>query len=147
MKFEILGKPVPWMRAGRYGKRYFDHQLTKKKAIRTLVQSQMKSKKPFSEPLKLSVEFHMRIPTSWSKIKRLNALKKPHSTIPDLDNLTKFIDDALNGVLWTDDAIIYEFSARKYFGKEAKTVFTVEPYRGEGLTALPGLEDGSIKLN
>ncbi len=140
MKFEILGKPVPWMRAGRYGSRYFDCQLSKKREIRNLVQYQMKSQKPFSEPLKLSIEFYMRIPTSWSKIKRLNAIKKPHSTIPDLDNLTKFIDDALNGVLWTDDSIIYEFAARKYFGEEAKTVFTVEPYRGDSLIALPGLE-------
>jgi Holliday junction resolvase RusA-like endonuclease len=30
----------------------------------------------------------------------------PHSYRPDGDNLEKFLNDSLNGVLWTDDANI-----------------------------------------
>lgn len=140
MQFVIEGKPIPWMRAGRHGWKYFDRQHAKKEEVRALIKEQLNGQEPFSEPLKLTIEFHMMIPVSGSKIKRQNALKKPHSCVPDLDNLTKFIDDALNGILWTDDAIIYEFAARKYYSHEPKTVFIVEPYSGVTLETLPGLE-------
>ena len=140
MKFVIEGKPIPWMRAGRHGWKYFDRQHAKKEEVRNIVKNQMKDQEPFSTPLKLTIEFHMVIPHSWSKIKQRNALKKPHAGIPDLDNLTKFIYDALNGVLWKDDAIIFELAARKFYSTEGKTVFIVEPYGGKRLETLPGLE-------
>ena len=37
-------------------------------------------------------------------------------TKPDVDNLTKGTQDALNGVVWRDDAIIADYHIRKFYG-------------------------------
>lgn len=83
-----------------------------------------------SVPIKVQVECHMPIPPSWPKIKQKNALHKPHVSRPDADNIMKFIGDALNGLLWTDDCLIYEYSIIKFYGEEAKTVIRIEAHDG-----------------
>ena len=134
--FNIPGKPIPWMRAGRQKNRYYDRQLDKKVYVRTIVQSQMKIKEPISKALKLIIEFHMSVPTSWKKTRRLAVPKTPHKRIPDLDNMVKFICDALNGILWVDDAQIYEIHCKKFYRETAQTLFRVEPYDGNGLDSI-----------
>lgn len=129
------------MRAGRHGWRYYDRQAAKKELARDSILKQMDGRERYSDPIKVTIDFHMVIPVSWSRIKRLNAINKPHRSVADLDNLVKFVLDSLNGVLWTDDAIIYEIHARKlYVENDSKTIFTVEPYSGTKLGTLPGLQ-------
>ena len=134
--FEIPGRPIPWMRARRKNNRYFDAQADKKVAVRHLVRSQMRIKEPISEPIKLTIEFHMSVPTSWAKKRRESVFKTPHRPTPDLDNMVKFICDALNKVLWVDDSLIYEIHSRKFYSFEPKTVFSAEPYNGKRLYSL-----------
>ncbi len=131
--FVIPGRPIPWMRARTRNNRYFDAQADKKVAVRYLVRSQMRIKEPISDPLKLTIEFHMSVPTSWTKKRRESVLKTPHRPTPDLDNMVKFICDALNKVLWVDDSLIYEIHSRKFYNLEPKTVFSAEPYNGRRL--------------
>lgn len=38
---------------------------------------------------------------------------QPKTTRPDIDNVIKSVCDALNGVAWRDDALIYQISAIK----------------------------------
>lgn len=129
--YNIPGKPIPWKRAGRCKSKYYDKQMAEKASVGNIVKSQMKNKQPISKPLKLTIEFHMPIPISYKKTIRWRMLKTPHSRIPDLDNMVKFICDALNKVLWADDALIYEIHSRKLYTEKtmAKTVFRVEPYK------------------
>jgi len=94
--YEISGPPIPWMRAGRKGNRYFDKQISEKMNVHYKVKSLMKNHIIYSEPIKVTFEFHMPIPKSWAKIRQKNALYKPHSYRPDIDNLLKFINDSLN---------------------------------------------------
>lgn len=51
---------------------------------------------------------HYRIPVPLSLPNRLRVLqhKFPHTKRPDGDNLEKFLNDALTGVIWSDDAQI-----------------------------------------
>ena len=61
---------------------------------------------------------------------RLQSLKKserneidsgksmPKTTKPDIDNLTKAILDALNGIAWNDDAQVSEIKAKKIWSKQ-----------------------------
>jgi Holliday junction resolvase RusA-like endonuclease len=44
---------------------------------------------------------------------------------PDVDNIAKFVFDALNGVFWKDDAIIVDSRIVKIYGKEPRTEITV----------------------
>jgi Holliday junction resolvase RusA-like endonuclease len=69
---------------------------------------------PAGVPLWVSMQFDIPMPKSWSKKKRAEMLNKPHTQKPDLDNLLKLVEDALNGVVWEDDAQIasYGFVAK-----------------------------------
>ncbi len=79
-------------------------------------------------PLAVKVGINVAIPQSWSKKKRESA---ESGTIlptgkPDLDNSVKLLCDALNGVLWRDDAQIVDLTVRKSYGNAPLTVLTVE---------------------
>lgn len=50
---------------------------------------------------------------------------------PDLDNYTKTVLDALNGLYWRDDAQIVELAARKIYGEPPRIEILVQVL-GEG---------------
>ena len=129
MIYEIPGPPIPWKRPRLSGKRFFDSQATQKKEIQHIIQSIAESHLVDAPALKVNIEYHMPIPKSWSRIKRLTSIGKPHVSRPDLSNLIKFTEDALNGVVWKDDAVIYELHCRKVYSDEPHTKFVVEPLR------------------
>ena len=79
----------------------------------------------------------MPIPKSWPKKRKEKALGAPHSSRPDLDNLVKFVGDALNDVLWKDDMVICEIAARKIYSPSPKTLLFFEDYRDEMPYLLP----------
>lgn len=56
----------------------------------------------------LLVIAHFRIPLqkSITPPRRYERHNSPHSKRPDGDNLEKFLNDALNGIIWTDDSNI-----------------------------------------
>jgi Holliday junction resolvase RusA-like endonuclease len=71
----------------------------------------------FDGPVALSVGFVFPRPKS---VKR-----KWHTTRPDLDNPTKLVLDALNGIVWRDDSQICELAARKMYGETGMIRLTV----------------------
>lgn len=78
-------------------------------------------------PLVVSVTLEMDVPASWPASKRFAALagKIRPTGKPDLDNCVKCILDALNGVLWRDDAQVVELSVSKRYGYIAQTLIEV----------------------
>jgi len=122
----IPGPPVPCKRprAGRNG--FYDVQEKEKNDVALLVLALKDRQGPYSGPITVIMSFEMSIPTSWSQKRQKEALKRFHSKKPDLSNLVKFYEDALNGILWRDDAIICEITATKIYSNEPKTVITVE---------------------
>lgn len=63
----------------------------------------VRPEKPLDGPIKLILEFRMT--------KSLNAeiqKRQYPCTKQDLDNLEKAVMDALNGIIWTDDAKVCE---------------------------------------
>lgn len=71
---------------------------------------------PMSGPLFFHAVFSMPIPKSKTKsFKDLCAQKEtPHTSKPDLDNLSK-VKDAFNGILWKDDSQISEECLTKIY--------------------------------
>jgi len=61
-------------------------------------------------PVELSLSFEYAYPKSWPQARRVPAL---HVSPPDLDNLVKLVQDALNGICWHDDREVAVVSARK----------------------------------
>lgn len=55
-----------------------------------------------------------------------NGFSLPKCTKPDIDNLVKATLDPLNGLLWTDDALICELRAAKRWGTVNKLIISVE---------------------
>ena len=54
----------------------------------------------------------------------------PHLKKPDCDNIGKVCLDALNGIVYEDDAIIDELIIRKRYGKNAKVNITIIEKKG-----------------
>lgn len=68
--------------------------------------------------ISMTVYFYMPIPKSWSNAKKQRAESEEirPTTKPDLSNLVKAIEDALNGIAYKDDSQIVKLTAEKYYG-------------------------------
>jgi Holliday junction resolvase RusA-like endonuclease len=89
------------------------------------------------EPLRMDLRAEFPIPKSMSKKKRCGALIgtiRPGKK-PDIDNLYKLAADALNTIVFRDDALIVEAMLRKVYSNQPKLVITVQPI------AVPQLAD------
>ena len=136
MELVIYGEPIPQGRP-RFTKtgHTYDPQRSRnyKQLVRFWVTQYLKKIpgwKPYENPLCVDLTFYMGIPSSWSKQKRIQAIQgqiRPTSKrFGDLDNMVKSILDANNGLLWVDDAIITDLSARKrYTGELARVVIKI----------------------
>lgn len=51
---------------------------------------------------------------------------KPHGRVPDLSNLIKAAEDALNGIAWVDDRQVVGVEAWRYVSKEEPERLEVE---------------------
>lgn len=70
-------------------------------------------------PLKATIEAYFEIPKSASRIRksRMIAHTERPTKKPDTDNIAKIILDALNGLVYHDDAQIVELSLAKAYGE------------------------------
>lgn len=68
-------------------------------------------------PIAIELEFGLPIPKSTTKKRRQDITDGYilHTKKPDIDNLTKSVMDALNGVAWHDDAQVCRIQAGKYY--------------------------------
>lgn len=75
----------------------------------------MQGRPPLTGPVSLSVTAAFSIPVSWPKWKRDLACwgRLRHTIKPDSDNLAKIVQDALNGIVWADDAQVVDLVIRK----------------------------------
>ena len=97
------------------------------KAYTKDVYANMPSFKPFDDAISIDVNVFRNIPKSFSKKAReaaLAALIRP-TTRPDGDNYLKGVLDALNGILWTDDARIVDMSCHKYYSEHPRLEVTI----------------------
>lgn len=86
--------------------------------IRALAREAMYRQLIIEGPVELSLLIVMPVPKSWPEWKKAMAA---HGQIlptakPDGDNVAKACKDALNGVLWVDDAQVVSLTLRKVYG-------------------------------
>lgn len=118
----IPGEPVPFARAGSNGKIRFTppKQRDYMAATKYFAAAAMgkASLKPFAGPVRMTIVATYLAPGSWSDAKRRATMYR--TSRPDVDNLTKLVSDALNGIAYVDDAQVVELLASKLYGERSE---------------------------
>ena len=129
MEFKIVvdGKPVSWAAHKGYGKRAFNPKFKERKYYQWIIKDQCELSAPIKTAVKVNVMYHMIMPTSFSKKKKLQALSGnlAHVKRPDLDNLNKFLMDCLKGIIFEDDSQVYKIECEKIYADKPKTVINI----------------------
>ena len=123
---EMRGKQRP--RVTRQGHAYTPEQTTNAEAWVRACAIDAGVRAPMEGALRLRMEVRKAIPPSWSRKEKAAALagtRRPTGK-PDVDNLAKLVGDALNGIVWRDDAQIVDLHVSKIYADAASTTLTVE---------------------
>ena len=139
LKFKANYKPTALKRPRLVSNRvvYDPSKKEKKEWLKTVLA--YIPKKPFAGPLKINLEFFFPRPKNHfrtGKYKDLIKDKAPviHTFMPDIDNLEKFVLDAMNEHFFEDDRQIVEISAHKeyindYYNNKGYTIVTIYDYK------------------
>jgi len=125
IEFVVPGEAVPFARAGAKGK----HRYTLKKQsdhmmlVKAIAWEAMNGNPPIRGPLAMSVHAQFLFPKSWSPKKKITTYWK--ETKSDTSNIIKIIEDAMNGIVFNDDAQISLLAAQKTYGTVAQTVVKI----------------------
>lgn len=133
MTFIVPFTPMAWQRAGvtwtKQGPKHFTQPETRawKDTVAAYARSAMRGAALLDGALNLDLAFHLPIPPSWPIWKREAAARgEVAPTVkPDLDNFEKAIKDALNGVVWRDDAYVVKAGKEKAYSTRPGVVVTV----------------------
>lgn len=109
ISLEFPIKPIPKgrPRLSRHGVYTPQRTKTFENDLKYLAMTQIpRGFKPTEGAVSIDVVFNFKRPKSKAG---------PHACRPDLDNLLKSLTDALNGVLWVDDAQIISLTAIKQY--------------------------------
>lgn len=78
-------------------------------------------------PIELVVKAFFPIPITWKGEKRLLASRSQlkHSAKPDVDNLQKLVQDALNGIAYFDDKQVWLATVSKEYSDRPRLEITI----------------------
>ena len=97
--------------------------------IRTAAMQELSNRQAFDEPVEFTLRAIFPVPASWSERKRQRAITgeiKPGKK-PDLSNVLKAWEDALNGVAYRDNSLICRMTLDKRYGPQPLVVVTIRP--------------------
>lgn len=126
-------EPVPQLRprvSSRPYVRVYDPPKVKnfKSLLRSLADDQY-TRPPLLGALSVSLTFYRPVQSSISKTERERRLSNRSKPVvkPDTDNYIKATLDALNGVLWHDDAQIVKIIGEKRYSDHPRITVSVKP--------------------
>jgi len=130
VQFTVTGRPLA---KGRVRFTKTGHAFTPERTVgfegklALAAQQAMDGRPPVEGPVAVTLEVLLPIAVSWSKKKRESAVLgqlRPTGR-PDLDNFAKMLD-ALNMVVWNDDAQIVELVVFKRYSEAPQLAITVD---------------------
>lgn len=129
----LAGSPVAFarVRIGAKTGRMFEpaKQQEYKAALRLAAADAMSAHHTMVGAVEMVLSSYFPIPPSWTKKQRVAAMAGgvlPKGR-PDLDNIVKLAKDALNGVVYYDDAQIVSLRAIKRYDEKPRLEIRVEP--------------------
>lgn len=129
VEFVVPGTPVAWARARLSGRTHYTEPRVAayKHAVGLLARAAMAGRQPFGGPVSLHVRAFFAVPKSWPRRRREAALAGEITPTgkPDWDNVGKAISDALNGVVYVDDAQVSSGVVEKAYGATPHVVVQV----------------------
>jgi len=131
--FTVEGQPIAQPRAritvrGGFANAYTpkDHPIhAYRQAIQLQAKAAMAGRPPLGGPVSIEVVFAFQRPKSHTKKQRQQV---GHCQKPDLTNLLKGLEDALNGICWVDDSQICEIDLvqKQWSDDGGWTMITIE---------------------
>ena len=127
IRFTVFGEPVAQGRAkcayiSGHAVMYDPAKSRNSKQIVRAEAVQVKPDKPLEGALSLTGKVYREIPKSFSNKKRAQAIEgslRP-TTKPDLSNLVKGIEDALNSIIYRDDAQLVDVDLQKFYSEQPR---------------------------
>jgi Holliday junction resolvase RusA-like endonuclease len=139
----LAGPPQGKGRARAYARGPYVRLVTPEKTrsyegmIRTAAMDALGDRPPIDAPVAFALTAVFPVPASWPERKRKQALNgeiQPGKK-PDLDNIAKAWNDALNGVVYRDDSLICTMTLAKRYGLAPLVSVIVKPMGAKhGLT-------------
>ena len=123
------GRPRATIR-GRHAAVYTDAKTASyENLVKLAAREAMAGRAPFAVPVSMRIVVRVTPPKSASKksTAAMLALSIWPAKKPDLSNITKAVEDGANAVVYTDDAMIVQLSAAKYYHHTAGVDVTVTP--------------------
>jgi len=115
IKFTVQGRPKA-LKRHRDGKGFKYDPSKAAKGDFAIKCSHKRPREPFAFPLHVYLQFHFE-----------ESAKAGDTNVGDIDNLNKFVFDALNGIFWEDDRYIDRVTAvRCYKGNPRTEVVIME---------------------
>ena len=113
------GKGRPrFARAGNFVRTYTPEETARRENLVALLYRQVApGVPPHDGPVALEIHADYLLPASWPKKKRDAMDGQPKTSKPDVDNVGKLVLDGLNGIAWTDDALVADCVVRKRWGR------------------------------
>jgi len=128
VRFTINERPIPQKRHRHFNDKTYNPQRKEKLYYGLLIKQLIKNYETLKEhtlcgPLHVSLSFFMALPKS-KKHRESKGLF--HANKPDLDNLIKFILDAMSGIVFHDDSYIYKIDAIKCYSEKPRTQVVIK---------------------
>lgn len=126
--FDIPGDPVAFARARSNGSLRFTPP-KQRSAMHTIRDAAIRAKGDLQIwfnhiPLAMTVMASWKYPSSWPKSK---CIPQYRTGRPDADNIGKLIADALNGIIYVDDAQLAVVTVSKFYGASSFVRVRIEP--------------------
>ena len=124
------GRARAFLRGGHIGHYTPEETRTYEGMIRTQAMEAMGARPPVDEPVEFVLRAVFPVPASWSQKKRDRAITGEilPGKKPELDNIAKAWNDALNGVAYRDDSLICRMTLDKRYGAQPLVAVVIRPF-------------------
>lgn len=128
IEFEVLGKPMGKQRprVTRFGTYTPPKTVKYEKLVKDTYNDKYSKLEPITCEIKASITAIFEVPKSYTKKQHIKLLNKPYNHKPDCDNIAKIVLDSLNGLAYTDDALVTELNVKKLYGTQEKVIVQLE---------------------